>query len=54
MMINQKKAHGSGVNLRLPTTEEIAETMEKYGKSEKMDAYGDGSHTMPTKWWAAL
>ena len=37
-----------------PTEQEIDEAMEGFSDEYMVPAYGDGSQTTPTNWWAAL
>ena len=53
-MLMYKEAHGSGQDLDFPGAEEIEKNMEGHPEGHKVDIYGDGSHTSPTVWWAAL
>ena len=56
VVMKYKQAHGSGVDLAYPTKQEIDSHMEKngYDNQHLTTIYGDGSHTSPTNWWAAL
>ena len=54
LMLAKKTAHGSGVDLDFPGAEEIEANMKDYEEGHKIQTYGDGSYTTPTKWWAAL
>ena len=45
---------GAESTLHVPTTEEIEATMHANNQEEKVNIFGDGRHTTPTKWWAAL
>ena len=59
-LLKQKKPLGGGINLKFPIAEDIE--AEVTGRDRQaptkevtlIDVYGDGSHTTPTKWWAAL
>ena len=53
-MLMQKQAHGSGEDLNFPDAEQIKEAMNDHGPSYFVAIYGHGSHTTPTKSWAAL
>ena len=50
----QKQAHGSGEDLSFPDANLIEEAMKDHDPNHMVPIYGDGSHTTPTKWWAAL
>ena len=53
-MLMQKQADGSGEDLNFPDAEQIKEAMEDHAPNHLVTIYGDGSHTTPTKWLAAL
>ena len=53
-MLKHKGAHGSGVNLTFPGSDEIEANMKGHPSDYKVNIYGDGSFTSPTVWWAAL
>ena len=49
-----KQAHGRGVDLDFFDAYQIEKAMRGYDPELMVPVYGDGSHTAPTKWWAAL
>ena len=53
-MLMHKEANGSGIDLDFPDAAQIDVSMAGYDQDHMVDVYGDGSHTTPTKWWAAL
>ena len=53
-MSMHKQAHGSREYLDLHDSDQIKEAMEGHGPKHMVPMFGDGSHTAPTKWWAAL
>ena len=53
-MLKHKQAHGAGYMPTFPSDHEIAEAMEGCNDDYMVPAYGDGSQTTPSNWWAAL
>ena len=53
-MLMQNQAHGSGEDLIFPDADQNKEAMKYHDPKHLVPIYGDGSHTTPTKWWAAL
>ena len=53
-MLMHKQAHGSGVDLDFPDTNQREEAMVGYDTGHMVQVYADGSYTTPTKRWAAL
>ena len=53
-MLKHKQAHGAGYMPTFPSEQEIAEAMEGFNDDHMVPAYGDGSQTTPSNWWAAL
>ena len=53
-MLAKKTAHGSGIDMVFPEKEEIEANMKDYDDGHKIQVYGDGSYTTPTKWWVAM
>ena len=54
VMLAMKGGHGTGENLTFPDREEIEKAMKQHKDEQFIDMYGDGSHTTPHTWWAAL
>ena len=53
-MMHHKKGHGTGINPDIPTEQAIHEHMAGQDSDYMVPVFGDGSHTSPTKWWAAI
>ena len=53
-MLKHKQAHGSGCMPTFPTEQDINVAMEGHNEDHMIQAYGDGSMTTPTNWWAGL
>ena len=53
-MLHYKQAHGTGTDLEFPSAAEIDEVMKNHPRDQEIFVYGDGSHTTPLTWWAAL
>ena len=53
-ILMHKGGHGSGVMPDFPTSQQIEQAMEGHEPGHLVTAYGDGSHTSPKTWWAAL
>jgi len=54
IMLEFKGAHGTGIDPDFPTEDQIKDNMQGHDDKFKVEVYGDGSYTTPTKWWAAL
>ena len=54
LMMRHKKGHGAGISPDVPTKQAIQEHMAGQEADYMVPVYGDGSHTSPTKWWAAI
>ena len=53
-ILMHKGGHGTGVMPTFPSEQQITEAMKGFEAGHLVTAYGDGSHTSPKTWWAAL
>ena len=54
VILSMKEAHGPGVDITFPTTQEIYSNMVGRADDYYVRIYGDGSLKNPNLWWAAL